>query len=105
MTRNIFTNFKEIPETAGIFSLSDKNNRSLFVGVAENIRVEVKRNLLNHKTLKTETANVEIIDSGELDLINRLAKTLHLNSPIYNLSLSEQNIYPHLKLTNEKFPR
>ncbi len=105
MNKRVFTNIAEMPETSGIFNFSGRNGQSLFVGISENIKAEVKRLFSSNRILKTETENVEIIDADETNLINHYAETVRRKAPLYNLSLSEQNIYPHFKITNEKFPR
>lgn len=105
MNRRIFTTIAETPEIGGVFNLSGKNNQSLFVGVSENIKAEVKKLFSGNQTVKVETANIELIDANGTNLINCFAETVRRKNPLYNLSLKRQNIRPHFKITSEKFPR
>jgi excinuclease ABC subunit C len=46
-----------------------------------------------------------VVNSAGSDLINLFAETILRQKPFFNISLAEQKLYPHLKITREKFPR
>ena len=96
---------KKIPKMTGVFSLYDERGQCLFVGASDNIAVEIKRIFAANALIKTRTTNVETIISDEADLINLYAATISRQAPLYNLPFENQNLYPHLKITAEDFPR
>lgn len=105
MIENTFVNFKDAPATVGVFNLLDENNQSLYVGAGENIKIELKRILASNQILKSQTQSIETIISAEENLLKNLAETIYRKSPLYSFNLHQHDIYPHLKLTNEEFPR
>ncbi len=105
MNFKIFEQIVELPENEGIFSLSNKTGESLFVGVAENIKREAEKTLAKNEFLKSQTVYIETTDGSGKDLIKLYGQTLRRKNPLYNVSLNQQNLYPHLKITREDFPR
>ena len=105
MISKTFQSVKDLPETKGIYSLLDKKNQSLFVGISENHKKSIEQIIRKHKLLESETKQIEIIDDSETELIKLFAGTIRRQNPIYNFSLKNQRLYPHLKITNEEFPR
>lgn len=105
MNFEIFQDADSLPKTEGVFNLLDKNGYCLFVGVSENIKLEVKKTLSKNEFLKVQTFQIETINGVEKDLIKLYAQTIRRKNPLYNFALGGQNLYPHLKITREKFPR
>lgn len=105
MKPNTFIDLKNAPKTPGVFTLFGESGQSLFVGVSENIAVEIKRIFAANELIKTRTTKIETVNLNEADLINLYAATISRQSPLYNLPFENQNLYPHLKITAEKFPR
>lgn len=89
----------------GIFNLLDKKRNSLFIGVAENLKDEIKKTFKNHNFLYKETTKIKIIETEGEDLVKLFAHQIRQNKPLYNFSIAEENLYPHIKITNEEFPR
>lgn len=104
MNSEFFTGVKRLPETSGVFNLLNEQGASLFVGAAKNIKTEIKR-ILNNESLKAQTTRIEIFDVGGTDFIELSARAVRRKAPLYNISLNTQNLYPHFKITKEKFPR
>jgi excinuclease ABC subunit C len=111
MTAQVFNDAGELPEAVGIYILQNENGQSLFVGAAENLKRDVRKVLARNARLKSETAHIELFENFDAqnvaanDLIKLYAQTVRREKPLYNFSLSKQNLYPHFKITNEKFPR
>lgn len=95
---------EKLPESGGVFTFSDNEENSLFVDAAENLKREVKKNLTN-LSLKNETARIGFVETARKDLIELYNRTIDRENPSYNLNVNEQNSYPYLKITREKFPR
>jgi len=94
-----------LPEENGVFVFLNESGKTIFVGVAENIRAEISR-ILSEKNLLTEQVRkIEVLNSREKDLIKLYARTVCQKKPFYNLNLSRQSLFPFLKITREKYPR
>jgi len=104
MNSVFLSEIERLPESGGVFTFSDNEENSLFVGAAENLKREVKKNLTN-LSLKNETARIGIVETARKDLIELYNRTIDRENPPYNLNVNEQNSYPYLKITREKFPR
>jgi len=107
MTENLLSQFETLPECEGIFCLSDQQKKPLYIGVAQNIKEEAGKILFDENSFlnKLKITRIEFVKSSNIDLINLLAKTVRRKKPLFNISLAEQKLYPHLKITGEKFPR
>jgi excinuclease ABC subunit C len=105
MNRDLLKNLNIDGESSGVFALLDENGRRLFVGVFESIESEIKRIFAVNRTLKSKTSSIEIIKNEKNDLVNHLAASVADQNPVYNFSLRDQKLHPHIKVTNEKFPR
>lgn len=88
-----------MPETAGLFCLFDAETRALFAGAAGNLKKEIFEN-----EFFEQASSIEIHETKE-NLSRELARLIRQKKPRFNLSIHEQTLYPHLKITNEKFPR
>lgn len=100
------------PETPGIYKFLDKNDKTIYVGKAKNIKKRVtsyftkkhenfKTKLLVRKIAKIEYIVVET-ESDALLLENNLIKKLQ---PTYNVMLKDDKTYPWIVVKNENFPR
>jgi excinuclease ABC subunit C len=111
MNAQIFNNAGELPQTDGIYVLQNENGQSLLVGAAENLKGDIKKTLARSARLKSETVRIEFFENFDAqtndakDLIILYAQTVRRKKPLYNFSLSEQKLYPHFKITKERFPR
>jgi excinuclease ABC subunit C len=96
--------FSQLPETTGLFCFFDAKNEAFFAGVAENLKTEVSRISENDSQFFEQINLVEIWQTKE-NLPREFARLIRQKKPQFNLSIHEQTLYPHLKITNEKFPR
>ncbi|MDQ6788714.1 MAG: excinuclease ABC subunit UvrC [Acidobacteriota bacterium] len=105
MNSKFFSDIKKLPSNGGVFKLCNKKKDCLFIGIAENIKREVELVFTNKPYLKSETSRIEIFETATRDLIEIYSSQIRLSNPLYNFSIQKQNLYPHIKITNEKFPR
>ena len=123
---------EKIPEDAGVFCFLSSNgsprvskgglhrldcsaladarasagkNKTVFVGVAENLKQEISRVLSDKDFLRKETEQIETTVADEKNLIRIFAEIIRARKPKFNFDLSGQRHFAHFKITNEKFPR
>jgi excinuclease ABC subunit C len=96
--------FSRLPRATGLFCLHDAANKALFAGAAENLKIEIERLLQGENAFSEQIESSEIYPTEE-NLPRELARLVRRKNPRFNLSLDEQMLYPHLKITDEKFPR
>ncbi len=107
MTKDLLLQIEDLPEDEGIFSFYNEQKQLLYVGVAKNIKEEADKFFFEKNSVlnRLNIAEIKIIKSANADLIKFFAETIRRKKPLYNISLCEQKLYPHLKITREKFPR
>ncbi|HEY0426307.1 MAG TPA: excinuclease ABC subunit UvrC [Pyrinomonadaceae bacterium] len=100
--------FSRLPETTGLFCLFDAQNKALFAGAAKNIKEEIKRILDGRENFFNQfselAGSIEIWRTSE-NLPRELARLVRQKQPRFNFPINDKTIYPHLKITREKFPR
>lgn len=96
--------FSDLPETTGLFCLFDAKNKALIAGAAEKLKKEISRILESEKRFSEQIALVEICQTRE-NLPREFARLIRQKAPRFNFSINQQALYPHLKITREKFPR
>lgn len=100
--------FSKLPGTTGLFCLFDKERNALFAAAAKNIKEEIDRFLQNENDSLIEFSaqidSVKILRSDE-NLPREFARLIRIEKPRFNFQINEQSLYPHLKITREKFPR
>lgn len=96
-----------LPECEGIFCFYDERKQPLYIGAAENIKREADKFLTvkNSFLTRLKIADIKFTKSSDTDLIKHFAAAIRREKPLFNVSLAEQRLYPHLKITREKFPR
>lgn len=105
MNGALFERTDDLPKTTGVFNLINTANENLFAGASENLNVEIKKTLAKNDFLNAQTAKIEIYENFGDDLLKFFAEVIRRKKPLYNPSLAAQNLYPHFKITKEKFPR
>ncbi len=96
-----------LPVATGVFCFYDEQKTPLYAGVAENIKREVRKIISEHSLRhgKIKFAAIEFSETSQTVLIRVFAETIRRKKPLYNISLANQKLYPHLKITSEKFSR
>jgi excinuclease ABC subunit C len=96
--------FSRLPSNEGLFCFYDSEQTALFVGAAQNLKDEVSRNLKSKNQFSGQIHSVEIWETQE-NLPRELVRLIRHKHPRFNFLINEQTLYPHLKITSEKFPR
>jgi excinuclease ABC subunit C len=107
MTRKLALKIENLPDEEGIFCFYNEQKQPFYVGVAKNIKEEVGKTLSDkHSFLNNSKIDqIKFAKSTDKNLIKLFAETIRRRKPLFNISLAEQNLYPHLKITGEEFPR
>lgn len=104
---------KTLPVSSGIYLHKDARGKILYVGKAKNLRSRVRQYFQSsrHQDYKTRKL-VELIADFEFIVVDNEVEALVLESnlikkhkPRFNVMLKDDKQYPHLKLTNEEFPK
>ncbi|HMS09642.1 MAG TPA: excinuclease ABC subunit UvrC [Pyrinomonadaceae bacterium] len=104
---------KNLPTAAGIYIHKNSVGKILYVGKAKNLRNRVRsyfqasRNL-DWKTqqLVRQIADFEfIVVDSEVEALVLESNLIKKHKPRFNVMLKDDKQYPHLKLTNEPFPK
>ena len=104
---------KRLPVAAGIYLHKNAAGKILYVGKAKNLRSRVRQYFQSsrHQDGKTRRL-VKAIADFEFIVVDNEVEALVLESnlikkhkPRFNVLLKDDKSYPHLKLTNEPFPK
>jgi excinuclease ABC subunit C len=104
---------KTLPTRAGIYIHKNEAGRILYVGKAKNLRNRVRsyfQSSRNHdpktRQLVRLIADFEfIVVDNEVEALILEANLIKKHRPRFNVFLKDDKSYPHLKLTNEPFPK
>ena len=104
---------KTVPTAAGIYLHKNQAGKILYVGKAKNLRNRVRsyfqasRNL-DYKTrqlVKQITDFEFIVVDNEVEALVLESNLIKKHKPRFNVMLKDDKQYPHLKMTNEPFPK
>jgi excinuclease ABC subunit C len=104
---------KDLPTSAGIYLHKNAAGKIIYVGKAKNLRNRVRQYFQSsrHQDPKTRQL-VRLIADFEFIVVDNEVEALVLESnlikkhrPRFNVLLKDDKSYPHLKLTNEAFPK
>jgi excinuclease ABC subunit C len=104
---------KDLPTAAGIYLHKNATGKIIYVGKAKNLRNRVRQYFQSsrHQDYKTRQL-VKLIADFEFIVVDNEVEALVLESnlikkhrPRFNVLLKDDKSYPHLKLTNEPFPK
>jgi len=104
---------KTLPTRAGIYIHKNDAGRIIYVGKAKNLRNRVRsyfQSSRNHdpktRQLVKLIADFEfIVVDNEVEALILEANLIKKHKPRFNVFLKDDKSYPHLKLTNEPFPK
>lgn len=104
---------KNMPTAAGIYIHKNAAGKILYVGKAKNLRNRVRQYFQSsrHMDYKTKRlakliADVEfIVVDSEVEALVLESNLIKKHKPRFNVMLKDDKQYPHLKLTNEPFPK
>lgn len=104
---------KNLPTAAGIYIHKSAAGKVLYVGKAKNIRNRVRSYFQSSRSLDWKTqqlvkqiADLEfIVVDNEVEALVLESNLIKKHKPRFNVMLKDDKQYPHLKLTNEPFPK
>lgn len=104
---------KNLPTNAGIYIHKNAAGKIIYVGKAKNLRNRVRsyfQSSRNHdpktRQLVKNIADLEfIVVDNEVEALVLESNLIKKHRPRFNVLLKDDKSYPHLKLTNEPFPK
>jgi len=104
---------KTLPTDAGIYIHKNEAGKIIYVGKAKNLRNRVRSYFHSSRNHDPKTRQlVKVIADFEFIVVDNEVEALVLESnlikkhkPRFNVFLKDDKSYPHLKLTNEPFPK
>lgn len=104
---------KQLPIDAGIYIHKNSTGKIIYVGKAKNLRNRVRsyfQSSRNHdpktRQLVKAIADFEfIVVDNEVEALVLESNLIKKHKPRFNVFLKDDKSYPHLKLTNEPFPK
>lgn len=104
---------KNLPTDAGIYIHKNAAGKIIYVGKAKNLRNRVRSYFHSSRNHDPKTRQlVKLITDFEFIVVDNEVEALVLESnlikkhkPRFNVFLKDDKSYPHLKLTNEPFPK
>lgn len=104
---------KSLPTAAGIYLHKNAAGKIIYVGKAKNLRNRVRSYFRNPSGLDYKTrqlvrhiADFEfIVVDNEVEALVLESNLIKKHKPRFNVMLKDDKQYPHLKMTNEPFPR
>ncbi len=104
---------KDLPTASGIYIHKNEAGKIIYVGKAKNLRSRVRQYFQSSRNMDPKTRQlVRFIADFEFIVVDNEVEALVLESnlikkhkPRFNVLLKDDKSYPHLKLTNEPFPK
>lgn len=100
-----------IPKKPGIYLMKNKDNEVIYIGKAKNLHKRVSsyfNKRVGGKTLsliQNVTSIDTILTDNEVEALILESNLVREYKPKFNIELKDNNRYPYIKITNEKFPR
>ena len=109
----IVEKLKNLPTASGIYLHKNEAGKIIYVGKAKNLRSRVRQYFQSSRNMDPKTRQlVRFIADFEFIVVDNEVEALVLESnlikkhkPRFNVLLKDDKSYPHLKLTNEPFPK
>ena len=104
---------KMLPTSSGIYLHKNADGKIIYVGKAKNLRNRVRQYFQSSRNMDPKTrrlvkyiADFEfIVVDNEVEALVLEANLIKKHKPRFNVMLKDDKQYPHLKLTNEPFPK
>jgi excinuclease ABC subunit C len=113
IVETIAEKLKMLPTAAGIYIHKNAAGKIIYVGKAKNLRNRVRsyfQSSRNHdaktrQLVKNITDFEFIVVDNEVEALVLESNLIKKHKPRFNVFLKDDKSYPHLKLTNEPFPK
>src|SRR5215211_1391701 len=104
---------KSLPTDAGVYIHKNADGKIIYVGKAKNLKNRVRQYFQSSRNMDVKTrelvkriADFEfIVVDNEVEALVLESNLIKLHKPRYNVMLKDDKQYPHLKVTNEEFPK
>jgi excinuclease ABC subunit C len=104
---------KNLPVAFGVYLHKNADGKIIYVGKAKNLRNRVRQYFQSSRNLDPKTrqlvkriADFEfIVVDNEVEALVLEANLIKKHKPHFNVFLKDDKSYPHLKMTNEPFPK
>jgi excinuclease ABC subunit C len=104
---------KTLPTSSGIYLYKNAEGNIIYVGKAKNLRNRVRQYFQSSRNMDAKTRRlVKRIADFEFIVVDNEVEALVLESnlikrhkPYFNVMLKDDKQYPHLKMTNEAYPK
>lgn len=104
---------KNLPTSPGVYIHKNADGKIIYVGKAKNLKNRVRsyfQNSKNHdrktRELVKRIADLEfIVVDNEVEALVLESNLIKKHKPRFNVLLKDDKQYPHLKMTNEEFPK
>src|SRR5688572_356161 len=104
---------KRLPSAAGIYLHKNQAGKIIYVGKAKNLRNRVRQYFQSSRNadwkarqLHKLIADVEfIVVDNEVEALVLESNLIKKHKPRFNVMLKDDKQYPHLKMTNEPYPK
>ena len=105
---------KTLPTAPGVYIHKNEDGKIIYVGKAKNLKNRVRSyfqsNSRNHdrktRELVRRIADFEfIVVDNEVEALVLESNLIKKHKPRFNVLLKDDKQYPHLKMTNEAFPK
>ena len=104
---------KNLPTDSGVYIHKNEAGKIIYIGKAKNLRNRVRQYFQSSRNMDAKTRRlVQRIADFEFIVVDNEAEALVFESnlikkhkPRYNILLKDDKQYPHLKITNEPFPK
>jgi excinuclease ABC subunit C len=104
---------KQLPVSPGIYLHKNAAGKIIYVGKAKSLRNRVRQYFQSSRNMDPKTRRmVKLIEDFEFIVVDNEVEALILESnlikkhkPRFNVLLKDDKQYPHLKLTNEPYPK
>ncbi len=102
-----------LPTESGVYIHKNDAGKIIYIGKAKNLRSRVRQYFQSSKNMDGKTRRlVQQISDFEFIVVDNEAEALVLESnlvkkhkPRYNIFLKDDKQYPHIKITNEEYPK
>jgi len=104
---------KNLPTSSGIYIHKNKAGKIIYVGKAKNIRNRVRQYFQTNRSTDWKTRQLQkniadlefIVVDNEVEALILESNLIKKHKPRFNVMLKDDKQYPHLKMTNEPFPK
>jgi excinuclease ABC subunit C len=104
---------KMLPTSSGIYLHKNADGKIIYVGKAKNLRNRVRQYFQSSRNMDPKTRRLVkyindfefIVVDNEVEALVLEANLIKKHKPRFNVMLKDDKQYPHLKLTNEPFPK